>query len=436
MPVRGRTVTAIMIIIAAIYHLHGSSGSAEHNSRASLQVPSPVGAAGSASPAAAESSASSSEAVISVTDGTEDADDEEEEEEAADEAEAALGLLNSTQLRERMRRRRARSRLQPNLWRQNRRKITELTAITSIKDRQREGTTARPAAADDDAAVGAEATATSTTTPKSTLDWLAEKWSGGDPLDRRRDGGGDEAARGSAPAAFATPPVPRGDLNSPAARATRRRRWRAHGSEKLCRRLAAAHGVVPAVTWGSLPHNQRRVWQTLKCDDVVRGGTERSGAAAMAAAGAARAASAMPTTGGGGTWRAAEVGAAARASALGLSSSAAAVPGGGDDGGMPPEEECAEMAQAHGVVPGSSWGNLPEALKLRWSQLACDRMSAQLLRSRPLQRARQEEPPPQDDRAACKQMQRAHGVRVGVDWGTLPMAGRGEWTRKNCDAKV
>ena len=109
------------------------------------------------------------------------------------------------------------------------------------------------------------------------------------------------------------------------------------------------------------------------------------------------------------------------------------------------------MAEAHGVVPGASWGRLPEALRLRWQQLACDRMREAL------QRRRQRPHRVETTRAArpasaasvptrgaatrrvvnpCLDMQVTHGVVVGRDWGTLPLADRQRWTALGCDRRV
>ena len=110
---------------------------------------------------------------------------------------------------------------------------------------------------------------------------------------------------------------------------------------------------------------------------------------------------------------------------------------------------------------GSTWGSLPEALKLRWKQLGCDQMKAELLR-RPMRTRRAQAraaaaavdgiprarlgtsyPALRGTASAaytsanqCLDMQIAHGVKVGRDWGTLPLADRRRWTNLGCDRRV
>ena len=278
-----------------------------------------------------------------------------------------------------------------------------MTAITSIKDGKQESA----ATADTLAAEIASDVATAAQ-PQTTLEWLAERWSGGKPFGAPR--------RSSSPE-YATPPEPA--LSTIEARTKRRRRWMAHGSDRLCRQLAKVHGVQPAVTWGSLPANQKRVWETLHCDAVISRQSTASAAAGRTTPEKNDILSTSP-----GQSLAARGG--GRVYSSGPESSE-------DD--LSAEDECFEMAEAHRVVIGVAWGNLPEALKMRWNQLACDRMKEALLRRRqhPL---RERTPVSLPAANPCLDMQRAHRVRVGMDWGTLPPSGRQEWTRLNCDSKV
>jgi hypothetical protein len=416
MRVRGRTVTCALLCLWCVSYLHG---------RDAEQIqPAAVSSSSAGAAAAPPSAPVASEAAAA----------EKEEEEEEWEAEALLDALNSTQLRERLRQHRERGSLNPTLWRLNRKKVTELTAITSVKEGKAGGAGAGGAAdASDEASTQSDGLVSA---PRTAMQWLADRWSGArtEPSVAQRHvaaaakyGGTDGGASRS----------------SDEARAERKRRWLAHSTPHLCRRLRAAHGVVPGQTWGSLPAGQRRVWQTLQCDAVVArdaagGQHERTAAARAPDAPAATAAASVAPAGGGGG-------------------------GGGGDGeeALSPEDECGEMASAHGVVSGSSWGTLPEALQIRWAQLACDRRPAQPTRAR---QARGIPPPTADSwtternggyptvprrarahtqsgRSArsgspCLDMQLRHGVRVGKDWGTLPLESQRKWTRLGCDSVV
>ena len=230
-------------------------------------------------------------------------------------------------------------------------------------------------------------------------------------------------------------------LRSAAAKAERRKRWLAHGSSKLCKTLARAHGVQSGVTWGSLPASQRRVWNTLQCDAKIGGGQQPSTGSSvpMTESDARMASSGFAGFGPAGG------GPAAGRLAGGDGGGGGSVRRGGDES-LAAEDECSEMAAAHGIDPGVSWGSLPEALKMRWTQLACNRMRDAILRKR--QRQQQQHTPAVSAAAAsarnlignrgsvCRDMQQRHGVRIGASWGTLPLDGQSQWNRLNCDAAL
>ena len=391
--VRGRTITLSALSLLAIYTLFSRE---PQSAAGSQQAP--------AIPAGADDDDPAPDDGDPLTDG---------------EAEV-LAALNSTELRERLSRRKFRRKLQPMSWRHNRKKMTELTSITSVKDPN-----AKPPA-EPESPEGQESAGPA---KPSTLQWLADSWSGGQQFDQRRDAAA--AARQAA-------------ALSDEARAERRRRWMAHGAVELCHRLRRAHNVVPGGTWGTLPPNQKRIWQTLRCDTVAADGEAPK--AGMAAA-AKQAAAPAPQA-----------------------AAAAAQPAGGargEDAAMTPEDECSEMAEAHGVLPGQGWGSLPEALKMRWNQLACDRMGEVLRRRRrDAGTARRQKPVDLPKRRAvdqaavvrhvgyahksgnrlhlggsgntnpCREMQIQHNVRVGASWGTLPPALQQRWTTLDCDRRV
>ena len=397
---RGRTVTCALLVLAAVYHLSKTGDKGGKHAAGGHRPP--------------------SEQRPGLEDDVEQSDGDDDD----DEDEEWLSHMNSTELRERLKRRAARRvRLNPMQWRQNRKKITELTDITSVK---RSEAAAADGASVDEAISDVEGGADngeSAPSQQSTMQWLSEQWSAGAAAPSK-----GRPARKEGPANGG--PDGGWRLTSDAARAERRKRWMEHGSERLCRQLQKAHGVRPTVTWGTLPQRQRRAWVTLKCDEVVAS----DGRAALTVRGNA----ALPTP------------------TAGRSTGSD-----GGEGALSSEEECAEMSEAHGVSAGSTWGSLPEALKLRWKQLGCDQMKQELLR-RPMRnrravaraaaaavdglpRARLGTPYPAVRATAsapytssnqCLDMQIAHGVKVGIDWGTLSVADRRRWTNLGCDRRV
>ena len=105
--VRGRTITLSALSLLAIYTLFSRE---PQSAAGSQQAP--------AIPAGADDDDPAPDDGDPLTDG---------------EAEV-LAALNSTELRERLSRRKFRRKLQPMSWRHNRKKMTELTSITSVKD--------------------------------------------------------------------------------------------------------------------------------------------------------------------------------------------------------------------------------------------------------------------------------------------------------------
>ena len=439
MALRGRTVTLIGMCVFAVYMFGG-------------------GDSGSQRPTTLAPQATHGTALHQ--DNVGDEEDEEEQLDAAFEDDF-IRSANSSQLLARLRLGGHRA-VATGQWRKNRKKITPLTQITSVKD---EAATTPDGGADgqppehDSVVRGTTALQT-----KTALEWLSDRWkgNGGPPIRHphvRRTGAGAATLSDLSAAERA------------AARSERRKRWMAHGSRTLCSQLQRLHGVVPGVTWGSLPQGQRSAWDALSCDAHVSGhsGGIGGGPAAATAASEPPAAGAMELVSkrevADSQLRAFANRAAPIARDRGIG---AAITGGeGQDSELTPEAECAEMAAAHRVVARVTWGSLSEELQTRWHRLGCDSKVLSVVRQQMTEAGRT--PPPQRQQAQtppvalpagrnrrsqrlarlasrgsgagassseCLNMQLAHGVRIGQSWGSLPLSGQQRWTRLGCDALV
>ena len=255
-PLRGRTVTIALVVLLAYSSLR----------RASTPV------------SATDASASASRGGPGGSDDDDDGEDRAFQTLLEDEALAAL--LNGTERLEPREYHLERHRVDLSSinWRQNRKKITELTTITSVKDGKTSEADANADGAAGEAAQEAGAmppdASSESVSPRSTLQWLSERWRS---TASRADG---SAAVGR----LRLPPDMRplgnqlvaAEEGLAATRRERRRRWMAHGTQTLCTKLQQVHGIVPGVTWGSLPANQRRA-DTLRCDAHVTQNAAQAG---------------------------------------------------------------------------------------------------------------------------------------------------------------
>jgi hypothetical protein len=386
-PLRGRQVTLFALVCAAAYMFTQHAGPRPQ----SVTVPRPLTA----------------------------------EEEAYEELSAALeeSLVNATEARLQPRQykpERHRAKLDPTEWRRNRKKVTELTDITSVKpsgDEPVARTAAEPGGmlrADGAKSGGA-----------STLQWLADQV------------GSAQASEASA-VAIRDQVESAGWLQHARAKAERRQRWMAHGAKALCGKLQKLHGVWPGKTWGTLPVGQRQAWQTLQCDEQIL-------KAAASPAEQAQGAQEVPSS----SILAAAIGRARGEGSLAAAAAANSNGGEVDEADMSPEIECAEMAAAHGVVARSSWGTLPLELRTRWAQIECDRRPIDELQAKVKARRAQRWArrranggsgggggSTRASGSSCLDMQLRHGVKVGVSWGTLPRREQQQWTRLGCDSHV
>ena len=284
-----------------------------------------------------------------------------------------------------------RQQLGPLGWRRNRKKITELTEITSIKQEE-------PVVASMDANPAAE-DATSVQAAPSSVAWLRRQW-----------GGPQQPAAAKAPAV--------GGQATPKRSARRKRkRWRGKNIFSVCLELQARHGVRPGSSWGSLPVEQQRGWQDLGCDGKL--GTDHGGDGAVGRTGDGRTQTDDRTAGG---------------------TQAALI--------------CRSWYATYNVAVGRSWGTLPPDLRERWTALGCDRdveLQQLLPPSQQPDLQLMLQPLIEPDRggggglaisttqsaaaaaALCLEMQIKHSVVIRVDWGTLPVARQRQWGALQCD---
>ena len=331
--------------------------------------------------------------------------------------------------------------MEPMMWRHNRKKIKELTSITTVKGAQVAADVEPPALA-----------VPPVRQPQPVMHWLAEQ------LGFSRSGNTEAAHEITASAVVAARERRKN-------RRDRARQSHLHSGDKtdrLCIELQRQHGVVARSTWGSLPPGQRESWQVLGCDGRVervemeaeraataehsirrgRGSSDSSGVAKARAHFSSDSSSnrqRMPR----------EQGQLMQARIEQAPSTAAAA--------------CATMQQVHAVVIGHSWGSLNAELRRRWTVLECDR-ELQGLHSRVgaavsatpdhggvsvgtdrgSHRADESGTDGGDERSvstlsveqqqvACRRLQRMHSVQIGRDWGTLSRRGQQRWTRLNCD---
>ena len=339
--------------------------------------------------------------------------------------------------------------LEPMLWRRNRKKMTELTTITSEKQAADADSDGTPRASSEVSPAAEEPIF------HSTLNWLAEKWSPAhgskfvDASPGPESGPATKTVRSEVTAADIV-----------AARRRRRQRRRAHD---LCLELQRRHNVVPRVSWGTLPDSQHESWQVLKCNEQI----EKAAVAlstqedTVVAEGSD---SLVPTSAVDRDRRRQERDPPTVATA---SVGAGVGPGAESDGGDPQlapradvPGECAQMAKRYSVIVGASWGTLPEARRMVWTQLKCDRSlaSAPGLQTAPtrtlvaaaraagqrltrggdaaLGRERRWQPARANTSQECRLLMGTHNVRPGSDWGSLPLQGQQRWTRLGCDGLV
>ena len=345
--------------------------------------------------------------------------------------------------------------MEPMAWRRNRKKVTELTSITSEKGEQSAGAGADEKqqqesgdAPDDELPVAG-----------GTLNWLTQKWTA------------MRKAKAAARAAgFAT--SPQDELAAADVLQARRQRRSRRRVQDLCLELQRRHGVIPFTTWGSLPAGQIQSWQTLKCDEQVgraaaagrRGLPSDEGPAAE-----------TPMSGSERDRRRQQW----QPPILGIP----AVDGDGGGVGVVPvstrsREECERMARRHSVIVGTTWGTLPDARRYIWTQLQCDvaladsaryqptgsaSMEAAVMAAQGPRRGRYTQPAEElragawsaqrrgnqrdgrfeadaddvgDAHRVCRRLKRTYHVRPRSDWGTLPPEGQRKWTRLDCDRNV
>ena len=342
--------------------------------------------------------------------------------------------------------RRQRFEADPTVWRNKRKKMTELTSITTLKHKQQQQQQQQQTGADD-AESEVASQPPSPAAARSTFSWLSARWYG---TPSSKDAGGDERSDRSSHGDGTPTSVTASDVV--AARARRRQRRRSRGIDELCLKLHQSLGVTPRASWDRLPPKTRKSWVTLDCDARVEvllaaaGG--RTGASSLATPSASRefSAGAVP--------RAAPHGGQQRGRARAeqrqqqLRDRRAEATSTDAERGADDNSACTAMAREHHVVVGASWGTLPESERTRWTTLQCDRQ----LRALPQHHA-DSSPVPEHVVASairahrprarggarhpsCLDMQVEHGVRVGSSWGTLPPSGRQRWTRLACDQQL
>lgn len=427
MVLRGRTVTLLALVALAVYMLRGGGSVARQN-------PVTLGEQMHSPPSRVDATLPSVTAGTQDDEGDADQDDDEGSHAAFDDD--FIRSANSSELLARLRAGAHRA-VATGQWRRNRKKITPLTRITSVKP-SREAVQ-QPT---DEQPQELESSTPGTTAFQSqgALEWLADQWNGNrpGPSARRR------VRRTGAGAATLSDLSPSERV---AARAERRKRWMAHGSRTLCFQLQKMHKVVPGVTWGSLPQAQRSAWDALQCDTHV--------AARNGLGGNAPAATAMPPATG--SVDPIPKHEAAESQLRAFAHKTLVGSGGGrassvsdDESDLTPSAECAEMAAAHRVVARVTWGSLPEELRTRWLRLGCDDKVGNVVRQQMREAAREQQPQmaqprplSRRSRAAtsyfakeCIDMQLTHGVLVGQSWGSLPLHGQRRWTRLGCDGHV
>ena len=287
-------------------------------------------------------------------------------------------------------------------FRRNRKKVTELTSITSDRADPVGTAPARVVSSSgaliarapkyrQSAAVKMKAEPPRPAAGGSMAQWLTDSWAPSGGAAAAPAAADAELAGISAAASAAAAEMPSG---GDAAGVDDARTVR-------CVQMMTQHGVKPRESWGTLAAEQQQVWASLGCD-------ERTGG---------RAGSALDRL----------------------------------DRGF--RTDCAALQQKYGVVVDASWGRLPEQHRASWTARGCDR----LLRDRPsknaigtaaaaavaARQARKREhlkgggaAAEFSDAAECRAMQLAHGVRPGASWGTLPAALQRRWGRFGCDKLV
>jgi len=315
--------------------------------------------------------------------------------------------------------------LEPLAWRRNRKKITELTEITSLKS---ESTAATPASTAEpmDTAVpesGMDRVGPSKADKSLTTRWLAEHW-GGIPTTAAAPAAAAAAAGRQWPTLQPRQATARdGDPGLEQAAQPGAATWDGTGGGRarraarrlekgtLCEALARQYGVVPHATWGTLPDDQHGTWASLRCDERLQGDAADSVASNRKDTGASHGEA---------------------------------------------RQECSWLRLEHAVQVGQSWGTLSTEQRARWTQLRCDEhVRASASSSSFASQSSGSDASPQQDLPAeggpqrrgrigavqdapptCVEMQVAHRVRVGLDWGSLPPSLQRRWTILGCDTVV
>jgi hypothetical protein len=248
--------------------------------------------------------------------------------------------------------------------------------------------------------------------------------------------------------------------------AARRRRRQRRRARELCLELQRRHNVVPRVSWGTLPDSQRESWQVLKCNEQIEGAAVALSSQEDTVV-AGRSDSLVATSAVDRDRRRQERAPPTAATAsVGAGVGPVADSNGGDPQLAPRADvpgECAQMAQRYSVIVGASWGTMPEARRIAWTQLKCDRAlaSAPGLQTAPartlvaaawaasgqghrltrggdvaLGQERRWQPARAIAAQECRLLMRTHNVRPGSDWGSLPLQGQQRWTTLGCDGMV
>ena len=305
--------------------------------------------------------------------------------------------------------RRERKVLQPTLWRRNRKHITDLTTLTSIKS-------------DRDQSEDAQSLAPSTATkaPRAVSNqrtsltgaWLSNRFY---PMSNRAGLNGATMAKFPLHGEVTASDVAITRL------ARRRRHRQAHGSEQLCQELQRRYGVSAVSAWDALPPSQHEAWHLLRCDERLT--RQISETQLPARSDRAAAVAGMRATRNQGSSQAFD--AAVRTDS---------VDGETDRSGSPGSavlEQCQRMANINHVIIGKNWGTLALAERRLWTHLRCDAAlgGQHDVRSGLASDAATLKP----YHSWCLHTARIHRVKIGLDWGSLPRHGQKKWAWLGCD---
>ena len=137
-----------------------------------------------------------------------------------------------------------------------------------------------------------------------------------------------------------------------------------------CATMRDKHGVVPHVTWGSLPADEQDTWTSLKCDTLSAGIDVGEPAGDPVAAPVPKVEQAVnrgissavtsPRAG------------AARRRGMHRKRRRAQTDDAADDAADSDAARCKALRIKHGVLVGTSWGSLPLSGQRLWQSLDCD----------------------------------------------------------------